>query len=414
MTTCRPSCARAALERAEGNPFFLEELLAGLHDRSLPLETDVPDSVQAVLAARIDLLPPIDKAALQAASVIGRVFWRGPVRELLDGESPDFAVLEARDFIRRRSGSALAGEREFAFKHALTREVAYASCRRRGARACTPASPPGSSGSAGGPRRAAALLAHHYAEAVRPEDADLAWAGHEDELERLRAQAVAWLSRAAELAIARYELDEAIALYERALELAEPVELRSSSGGRWAARTRSSTTARGSGTPCGTRSSSARTGDGGRALRRAGLRDGHALRHVAADARLPDGRRVDRDRAPARAAGQRGAYRGADREGLLEPLPARPCAGGERDRGAARRRRAALARLGRPRDRGVRRRALRARSGLRGAALRAPRPDLGPRPPGRHPLRADLRLRLERALQRSSAARRVHDEITAP
>ena len=40
---------------------------------------------------------------------------------------PDFGVLEARDFIRRRSGSSLAGEREFAFKHALTREVAYAS-----------------------------------------------------------------------------------------------------------------------------------------------------------------------------------------------------------------------------------------------------------------------------------------------
>ncbi len=216
---------RAALDRAEGNPFFLEELLAGVHDRSLPLEHDVPDSVQAVLAARIDLLPPIDKAALQASSVIGRVFWRGAVRELVD-DAPDFGLLEARDFIRRRSRSTLAGEREFAFKHALTREVAYASlpqARRAGLHA----------GFAAwlervteGRDEQATILAHHYAEAVQPENADLAWEGRPEELERLRACAVAWLRRAADLAVARYELDEAIELYERALGLAEPTELR--------------------------------------------------------------------------------------------------------------------------------------------------------------------------------------------
>jgi DNA-binding SARP family transcriptional activator len=214
----------AALARAEGNPFFLEELLAGVHDRSLPLATDVPDSVQAVLAARIDLLPPIDKAALQAASVIGRVFWRGPVRELIEGDNPDFAVLEARDFIRRRSGSTLPGEREFAFKHALTREVAYASlplARRARLHA----------GFAdwlervrGGRDEDAPFLAHHYAEATRPEDADLAWEGDADELARLRGRAVVWLRRAAELATARYELDEAIALLERALPLEDDDE----------------------------------------------------------------------------------------------------------------------------------------------------------------------------------------------
>ncbi len=91
------------------------------------IRASMPDSVHAVLAARIDLLPPVEKTALQAASVIGRIFWRGPVRELLDGDAPDLAVLESRDFIRRRSGSSLAGEREFTFKHALTRDVAYAS-----------------------------------------------------------------------------------------------------------------------------------------------------------------------------------------------------------------------------------------------------------------------------------------------
>jgi len=208
---------RRALERAEGNPFFLEELLAGVHDRSLPTETEVPDSVQAVLAARIDLLAPIDKAALQAASVIGRVFWRSPVRELLEGEAPDFAVLEARDFIRRRSGSTLAGEREFAFKHALTRDVAYASLPKAGRARLHAAFAAWLERVAEGRDEQAAFLAHHYAEAVRPEDADLAWPGRPEELERLRGKAVTWLTRAADLAVARYELDEAIGLYERAL-----------------------------------------------------------------------------------------------------------------------------------------------------------------------------------------------------
>jgi tetratricopeptide (TPR) repeat protein len=217
---------RAALERAEGNPFFLEELLAGVHDHSLPLETDVPDSVQAVLAARIDLLPSVDKAALQAASVIGRIFWRGPVEELLDGEAPDFAVLEARDFIRRRSASALAGEREFAFKHALTRDVAYASLPAARRAHLHAGFADWLQGVGGGRDEDAPFLAHHYGEAVKPEDADLAWEDHPEELERLRSRALVWLTRAAELAVARYELDEAIALYERALELAESVERR--------------------------------------------------------------------------------------------------------------------------------------------------------------------------------------------
>src|SRR5439155_22960923 len=127
-------------EHAEGNPFFVEELVATLVDRGvlrrsdggwsfgeLPADFHVPASVQAVLATRIDLLPAAEKAALQAAAVIGRVFWTGPVCELLGGESPDFELLEKREFIRRRAGSSIAGAREYVIKHALTREVAYES-----------------------------------------------------------------------------------------------------------------------------------------------------------------------------------------------------------------------------------------------------------------------------------------------
>ena len=117
---------QALVERAEGNPFFLEELLAAFVETGTVVE-ELPDSVQAILSARVDRLAAADKAALQAASVIGRIFWSGPTLELVGGEQADWAVLEDRDFIRRRPGSSLTGETEYAFKHALTREVVYGS-----------------------------------------------------------------------------------------------------------------------------------------------------------------------------------------------------------------------------------------------------------------------------------------------
>ena len=58
--------------------------------------------MQAVIAARIDLFEPAEKQALQAASVIGRIFWAGPVYELVGDVEPDLDVLEVRDFIRRQ------------------------------------------------------------------------------------------------------------------------------------------------------------------------------------------------------------------------------------------------------------------------------------------------------------------------
>ncbi len=220
------------VDRSEGNPFFVEELVGMLIDRGLiarenggwtvsgsASEIDVPDSVQALLAARIDLLDPADKEALQTAAVIGRVFWTGPVYELLAAE-PDFRALEERDFIRLRTGSSIPGQREYAIKHALTREVAYASLpRARRARL--------HAGFAGWLERFggesadeyAPLLAHHYAEAVRPDDVDLAWSGDESELAMLRESATRWLRRSAELAVGRYEIDDGLALLHRAVVL---------------------------------------------------------------------------------------------------------------------------------------------------------------------------------------------------
>jgi predicted ATPase len=176
------------VERAEGNPFFVEEVLGSLIDAGvlerenggwraadLPPGFEIPDSVQAVLASRIDLLAEAEKAALQSASVIGRVFWTGPVYELVGNLQPDLHLLEGRDLIRRRSASSLEGEVEYVFKHALTREVAYGGLTKARRAQLHWKFAEWIERVGEGRDEHAPLLAHHYAEAVRPEDVDVVW-----------------------------------------------------------------------------------------------------------------------------------------------------------------------------------------------------------------------------------------------
>jgi class 3 adenylate cyclase len=233
LGTEAPSSLREVIvARAEGNPLFIEELVSTMIDTGvlerrngswvvggLPTDFRVPDSVQAVLAARIDLLPADEKAALQAAAVIGRIFWTGPVYELVGSARPDFGLLEERDFVRRRVGSSITGEREYAIKHALTREVAYASLPKARRAQLHAAFAEWLERSADRNAEHAALLAHHYLEAVRPEDTDLAWAGQDEQVAALRKRAVIWARRAAKLAVGRYEIDEGLSLLRRAVEL---------------------------------------------------------------------------------------------------------------------------------------------------------------------------------------------------
>lgn len=227
-----PGLRSTIAERAEGNPFFVEELVGTLIDqgvleragegwkvRETPQDLIVPDTVQAVLAARIDRLAAPEKAALQAAAVIGRVFWSGPIYELLEGLEPDLRLLEERDFIRRQPGSSIVGEREFAIKHALTREVAYGSLPKAKRAQLHAGFAQWLERVGGGRDEHAALLAHHYAEAARPADADLAWQSDLEQLARLREHAVTWLGRAAELAFGRYDMTDGLSLLHRALEL---------------------------------------------------------------------------------------------------------------------------------------------------------------------------------------------------
>src|SRR5581483_4298483 len=127
------------LERADGNPFYVEEMLEMLIERGALVrrnggwdvrdevaELPLPDSVHGVIAARIDLLDAEPREALRRCSVVGRVFWPAAA-----GASDEAVLsLTSGGLVSEQPASSMAGMREFAFKHALTRDVAYASLPR--------------------------------------------------------------------------------------------------------------------------------------------------------------------------------------------------------------------------------------------------------------------------------------------
>jgi MalT-like TPR region len=176
--------------------------------------------------ATVTPLPSADKEALQAASVVGRTFWEGAVRELVEGAPFDAGLLEDRGFVRIRGESTLGGERELVFKHALTREVSYAAlplARRARLHARVAEWLERTSADADAH---ASLLADHYAEAAAPAVAELAWPDDAARTAELRDHAIRWLRRAAALAVGRYEIPQAVSLLNEALALAGDDSLR--------------------------------------------------------------------------------------------------------------------------------------------------------------------------------------------
>ncbi len=128
----QPELKTTLVSRAGGNPLYAEEFVRmlaahrpGTADGQLP----VPESVQGIIAARLDALPLEEKAVLQDAAVVGRTLWAGAVAHV--GGSPRPAVdehlrsLERRQFLRRERFSTLEGETEYSFRHLLVRDVAY-------------------------------------------------------------------------------------------------------------------------------------------------------------------------------------------------------------------------------------------------------------------------------------------------
>ena len=119
--------AQTVAETAEGNPLFIEELAAALAERSTADAQELPTSIRAIVAARLDALPADERSILVDASVVGRVFWRGALSRISphEGLSGLLGSLEERDLIRRDAVSRIRGDQQFAFKHALIQEVAY-------------------------------------------------------------------------------------------------------------------------------------------------------------------------------------------------------------------------------------------------------------------------------------------------
>ena len=134
----------ALVRRAGGNPLYAREFVLMLEDRATigrgdlhgAMDTSgagVPDTVQALIAARLDALGPAERALLQAASVIGDRFWRGALEALqpegfvagVQDLEASLHVLQRRGLIRRSSTSSIASETELSFANGLIRDVAY-------------------------------------------------------------------------------------------------------------------------------------------------------------------------------------------------------------------------------------------------------------------------------------------------
>jgi class 3 adenylate cyclase/tetratricopeptide (TPR) repeat protein len=230
------------LGKAEGNPFFVEEMLRRLIDEGALVHDDdgwhvttdagavaLPDSIHAVLAARIDALPMPEKRVLQEASVIGRIFWEAPVEHAAGNGAagPALLALEQRGLILTRPTTTIAGQVEYIFKHALVRDVAYASLpKSRRARAHAGAAAWIEELAGERADEFAELVAHHYQMAVAGDESDLAWEQDSAEYEGLRRRAYESLVAAGASARRRFAIARGVELHEAATALAATDEER--------------------------------------------------------------------------------------------------------------------------------------------------------------------------------------------
>jgi predicted ATPase/class 3 adenylate cyclase len=121
-------CRNEVLEVTEGNPLFVEETIRMIAEGGDTGRVAIPNTLQALIAARIDRLPVVQKRVLQRAALVGRIFWEGALSHLspeIDDVGPLLEELNLRELIVRESRSSITGERAYKFKHVLIREVAY-------------------------------------------------------------------------------------------------------------------------------------------------------------------------------------------------------------------------------------------------------------------------------------------------
>jgi eukaryotic-like serine/threonine-protein kinase len=185
------------VELADGNPFYLEELIRRVAEGG----SELPETVRAIVRSRLEALPSGARRHLRAASVFGETSWVGGVRALL-GDGADaaawFGLLAREEIFVQRHQPRFPDQVEYVFRHALLRDAAYAMLSDED-------------------RRAAHGLAGEWLETMGERDACVL-ADHFERAE-LPERALPWLLRAARLALDGGDLAAAIALGERGLAL---------------------------------------------------------------------------------------------------------------------------------------------------------------------------------------------------
>jgi class 3 adenylate cyclase/tetratricopeptide (TPR) repeat protein len=210
-------------ERSGGNPLFAEEMVNRLIEEDTVEAEALPSTVQSLLAARLDSLDRLERRLLLHASVIGQTFWEGSLEGAAREEGLDLgrtlAALQEKDLLSPSPGSRLAGQREYAFKHVLIRDVAYGMLPK--SVRCRKHVEVGEFIRERAGERVDAfvgLIAEHYARAAAlGSDAGL----DEEALAELQAQALEALEAAGDAAAALYSNAEAFERYTAALELSE-------------------------------------------------------------------------------------------------------------------------------------------------------------------------------------------------
>jgi class 3 adenylate cyclase/tetratricopeptide (TPR) repeat protein len=219
------------LDRADGNPLYAEEFVRLLKDRDLLVrkgsswelregaDVPFPDSVQALIAARLDTLEPDTKSLLADAAVIGKVFWAGAIAQMGDRDLAEVTTilreLSRKELVRPARQSSMAGEAEYAFWHILARDVAYNQLPR-GSRASRHAAAATWIESRAPDRveDLADVLAYHYATGLELARA----AGQTEQAAELETPALRFLGLAGDRALG-LDTEAALESFERALAL---------------------------------------------------------------------------------------------------------------------------------------------------------------------------------------------------
>jgi class 3 adenylate cyclase/tetratricopeptide (TPR) repeat protein len=206
----------ALLARAGGNPLYAEEYVRMLRDGRSPAQ--LPETIQGIIAARLDALSVDGKQLIQDAAVVGKVFWAGAIASIGDVDrslvEDRLHALERKEFIRRDRRSSIATDTEYAFRHVLVRDVAYAQIprsrrvdkHRRAAEWIDSLTDDRSVDQAG-------MVAHHYGAAL-----ELAHASGQDTA-MLEAHARRAFREAGERALRLSALSSAAQFFARELEL---------------------------------------------------------------------------------------------------------------------------------------------------------------------------------------------------